>query len=226
MHVCSTKRALALVLSGKAEIVINGRGTIHSAASQFEIPSVIKLSHMVRRPRPRIALSKREILRRDDYTCQYCGRKMRTLTLDHVVPRRYGGPHSWENLVAACSPCNRRKGASWLPRPTWYSAACPLNQAPRPPTVSAHIWSSTRNGPNLLRVGKSSGPIAGTIAKQKYNGRGHLSTAAVRIFLRQIDYAIQPTIDQLTQTVVHLLITLKWSTVWIRDVISMAGHLG
>lgn len=110
IHVCNTKRALALVLSGKAEIVLNGRGTIRSAASAFDLPSVIKLSHMVRRPRPRIALSKREILRRDDYTCQYCGRKMRTLTLDHVVPRRQGGPHTWTNLVAACSACNRRKG--------------------------------------------------------------------------------------------------------------------
>lgn len=132
MHVCSTKRALALVLSGKAEIVINGRGTIHSAASEFEIPSVIKLSHMVRRPRPRIALSKREILRRDDYTCQYCGRKMRTLTLDHVVPRRFGGPHSWENLVAACSPCNRRKGGKLVTE-----ADMMLNRLPFEPSSSA-----------------------------------------------------------------------------------------
>lgn len=110
IHVCSTKRALALVLSGKAEIILNGRGMIRTATSEFEIPSVIKLGHMVKRPRPRIALSKREILRRDDYTCQYCGRRMRTLTLDHVVPRRLGGPHTWTNLVAACSSCNRHKG--------------------------------------------------------------------------------------------------------------------
>ena len=67
IHVCSTKRALALVLSGKAEIVVNGRGTIRSAVTSFEIPSVIKLSHMVRRPRARVAWSKREILPREDY---------------------------------------------------------------------------------------------------------------------------------------------------------------
>ena len=132
MHVCSTKRALALVLSGKAEIVINGRGTIRSATSQFEIPSVIKLSHMVRRPRPRIALSKREILRRDDYTCQYCGRKMRTLTLDHVVPRRQGGGHTWENLVAGSSPCNRRKGGKLADE-----ADMALSRPPFEPSASA-----------------------------------------------------------------------------------------
>jgi 5-methylcytosine-specific restriction endonuclease McrA len=132
MHVCSTKRALALVLSGKAEIVVNGRGTIRSAASEFEIPSVIKLSYMVKRPRPRIALSKREILRRDDYTCQYCGRKMRTLTLDHVVPRRKGGPHTWENLVAACSPCNRRKGGKLIAE-----AEMTLQRPPFEPSPSA-----------------------------------------------------------------------------------------
>ena len=90
--------------------MVNGRGTIRSAVTSYELPSVIQLSHLVRRPRARVALSKREILRRDEYTCQYCGRKMRTLTLDHVLPRRYGGPQTWTNLVAACASCNRRKG--------------------------------------------------------------------------------------------------------------------
>lgn len=110
LHVCNTKRALALVLAGKAEIVLNGRGYLRSSSQEFEIPSVIKLSYMIKRPRPRISLSKREILRRDDHTCQYCGRKSRQLTIDHVIPRRLGGPHSWENLVAACPSCNRLKG--------------------------------------------------------------------------------------------------------------------
>ena len=110
LHVCNTKRALSLVLSGKAEIVLNGRGTIRSPSREFDLPSIIKLQYMVKRPRPRVSLSKREILRRDNYTCQYCGRKSSHLTIDHVVPRHMGGPHSWRNLVAACSPCNRRKG--------------------------------------------------------------------------------------------------------------------
>jgi hypothetical protein len=59
IHICSTKRAIALVLSGKAEIVLNGRGMIRSASAEFEVPSVIKLSNMIRRPRPRVSLSKR-----------------------------------------------------------------------------------------------------------------------------------------------------------------------
>ena len=110
LHVCNTKRALSLVMSGKAEIILNGRGKIRSASDEFDLPSIIKLQYMVHRPRPRISLSKREVLRRDNFTCQYCGRRSHHLTIDHIVPRHMGGGHSWTNLVAACSPCNRRKG--------------------------------------------------------------------------------------------------------------------
>ncbi|NIV31113.1 MAG: HNH endonuclease, partial [Anaerolineae bacterium] len=69
-------------------------------------PSVIRIGYMVKRPRPRVRLTKREVFRRDDYTCQYCGSRARTLTLDHIVPRHRGGRHRWENLVAACASCN------------------------------------------------------------------------------------------------------------------------
>lgn len=132
LHVCSTRRALMLVLTGKADIIMNGRGTIRTSSTEFEIPSVIKLGHMIKRPRPRIPLSKREILRRDNFTCQYCGRKTHSLTLDHVIPRHQGGNHTWENLVAACAACNRRKGGH-----TPEKANMPLPRPPREPKPSA-----------------------------------------------------------------------------------------
>ncbi len=114
IHVCPTKRALALIFSGRAEIILNGRGTIKTIQAEFEIPSVVRLSQLVKRPRPKVTLSKREILRRDNYTCQYCGRKTRTLTLDHIIPRHLGGQHTWQNLVTACPSCNRNKGGNRL----------------------------------------------------------------------------------------------------------------
>jgi 5-methylcytosine-specific restriction endonuclease McrA len=117
LHVCNTRRALALVFGGKAEILLNGRGTIRSASAEFDIPSVIRLGYMVRRPRLQISLTKREILRRDDFTCQYCSSRSHVLTIDHVIPRRLGGAHTWTNVVAACPACNRRKGGK-LPEHT------------------------------------------------------------------------------------------------------------
>jgi len=133
LHVCNTKRALTLVYQGKAEILLNGRGFIHSASAVFDIPSVIKLGYMIKRPHLEVSLTKREILRRDGYTCQYCGRKLIVLTIDHVVPRRLGGKHTWTNVVAACSPCNRRKGGK-MPE----NANMQLRQQPVKPSSSAY----------------------------------------------------------------------------------------
>jgi 5-methylcytosine-specific restriction endonuclease McrA len=110
LHVCSTKRAVGLLVTGKAELMVNGRGHIRTSRITYPAPSVIRLDHIIKRPRPRVKLSKREIFRRDNYTCQYCGRQTQHLTIDHVIPRHRGGGHYWDNLVAACPPCNRRKG--------------------------------------------------------------------------------------------------------------------
>lgn len=132
LHICNMKRALALLMTGKAELILNGRGKIRSATAEFDLPSIIKLQHMIQRPRPRVALSKREVLRRDNYTCQYCGRPSHQLTIDHVVPRHAGGAHSWTNLVAACSTCNRRKGGR-----TPEQANMQLLRAPYEPSSSA-----------------------------------------------------------------------------------------
>lgn len=114
INVCNTKRAMGLILMGKATALENGRGFIRTVSRTYERPSVIRLVYVVRRPRPRVRLSKREILRRDEYRCQYCGGETAQLTVDHVVPRYLGGQHSWENLVAACPQCNRRKGGRTL----------------------------------------------------------------------------------------------------------------
>lgn len=142
LNVCNIKRAVALVLSGKAETLINGRGFIHSSSLELEIPSVIKLGYMVKRPRPRIALSKKEVFRRDNYTCQYCGKQTKIITLDHVIPRRAGGMHTWDNLTTACMSCNRRKGGK---RPD--EANMPLRRIPAEPRPTARY----RFGRHLVR---------------------------------------------------------------------------
>lgn len=110
INVCDTRRALGLLVTGKAMMVSNGRGYIRTARTTYPRPSVIRLQRMVHRPRPRVRLTKREVFRRDNYMCQYCGRQTTHLTIDHVIPRHRGGGHHWDNLVAACPQCNRQKG--------------------------------------------------------------------------------------------------------------------
>lgn len=132
INVCTTKRAIVLVLTGKASLVMNGRGIIQSVSRIYPRPSIIRLGMMVKRPRPSVKLNKREIFRRDNYTCQYCGQRKKNLTVDHVIPRRLGGNHTWENLVAACAACNHRKGGR-----TNEQAGMYLPHKPKSPSSSA-----------------------------------------------------------------------------------------
>lgn len=132
INVCSTRRAIGLIVSGKAAMVMNGRGYIRTIRELFPRPSVIRLEYMIHRPRPRVKLTRREIFRRDNYTCQYCGRRDMTLTIDHVVPKHLGGKHTWTNVVAACSSCNHRKGGRRVDEAHMY----PL-RPPNEPSASA-----------------------------------------------------------------------------------------
>jgi len=109
LAVCRARRALILVYEGKAEMLENGVGTIRSAREIFALPSVIRLDYLIKRPRREKKLTRYEIFNRDHYTCQYCGKESRQLTLDHVLPRYRGGQHTWENVVSACAHCNRHK---------------------------------------------------------------------------------------------------------------------
>lgn len=132
INVCNMRRAIGLMLAGKATLIANGRGEIKTVSASFPRPSVIRLEHMVHRPRPRVKLTRREVFRRDNYTCQYCGRKVANLTIDHVLPRHLGGAHTWTNVVAACPACNHQKGGRRLEE-----AHMTLINTPREPPASA-----------------------------------------------------------------------------------------
>jgi 5-methylcytosine-specific restriction endonuclease McrA len=110
LNVCDIRRAFRLLFGEKAEIIEYDHTEIRTPREVLRAPSVIRLQYLIKRPRPRVKLSRREVFARDRHTCQYCRRETRDLTLDHVVPRHRGGAHSWENLVAACKSCNHRKG--------------------------------------------------------------------------------------------------------------------
>jgi len=114
LNVCNVRRAIVLVDAGKAEVLEHNGLVIHTPTRALPCPSVIRLVYMVRRPRPQVRLTRREVFIRDNYTCQYCGTRTRELTLDHVVPLHRGGKHTWENLVSACPRCNHRKGGRTL----------------------------------------------------------------------------------------------------------------
>ncbi|HIC88544.1 MAG TPA: HNH endonuclease, partial [Anaerolineae bacterium] len=114
LSIVSVRRAAVLVLQHKAEIVEATEAWLRAQSMALPMPAVIRLVYYVRVPRylpwP---LSRRTVLARDNYTCQYCGAQpgKTRLTLDHVIPRVRGGETTWENLVTACVSCNRRKGA-------------------------------------------------------------------------------------------------------------------
>ncbi len=109
LTICRARRAVVLIYQGKAEMLENGVGFIHSISDIFPLPSVIRVAHLIKRPRRERKLTRFEVFNRDRYTCQYCGKETKHLTLDHILPRYRGGQHTWENVVSACVPCNRRK---------------------------------------------------------------------------------------------------------------------
>ncbi|MFN3266006.1 MAG: HNH endonuclease [Deinococcales bacterium] len=111
LHVCSIKRAITLLMSDIAIRIEDKAGAfLHSPSTQLPVPNVIRLVKYVKRPpRFHIAFNRRNVFRRDNHTCQYCGKVGGDLTLDHVKPRSRGGRNAWENIVTACRECNSKK---------------------------------------------------------------------------------------------------------------------
>ena len=112
INVCTVRRAAVLLLKRRAELLERSDECLHSEHFEIERPVVIRLVTYVRIPRDihRRKITRKAVLARDSWTCQYCGSTRSGLTVDHVIPRSRGGLSVWDNIVAACAPCNRRKG--------------------------------------------------------------------------------------------------------------------
>ncbi len=147
LNVVTVRRAVVLLLKEKAEIVEATQAWLRAERLVLPVPLVIRLVCYVRIPRGfSLPLSRRTILARDQYTCQYCGAQpgRAHLTLDHVVPRSRGGDTCWENVVTACAPCNRRKGDR-----TPAEAGMPEPRRPGRPRYLAITWLSGAPTPEV-----------------------------------------------------------------------------
>ncbi len=134
LSVCHARRAIVLVHLGKAEIVERHEEEIRSVSLSIPLPSIVRLSLYVKAYKRDISLNRKNILKRDNFTCQYCGKKKDVLTTDHVIPRSQGGKETWYNLVTACIRCNNKKGDR-----TVEQAGLALLQKPRKPHKYAYI---------------------------------------------------------------------------------------
>lgn len=136
--VVSSRRALVLVIEGKAELVHATGRYYHAERVAFPEPSVVRLAHYVRVPhQARIAISRRAVFARDGHRCQYCGGQAENI--DHVTPRSRGGAHIWENVVAACHRCNALKEDRLLEE-----TGLTLRRAPHTPR--SRVWLLASGG--------------------------------------------------------------------------------
>lgn len=144
LNLISVRRALCLVIDGKAEALeVDEDRPYRSEKLEMAAPVVIRLVRYIQVPRRfRRQVTNTFLFARDSYTCQYCGRHRselgyrESLTRDHVVPKSRGGGNGWQNVVAACSRCNLEKGDR-LPR----EAGMSLPKQPKEPNHVELVWA-------------------------------------------------------------------------------------
>jgi len=136
LSVVTTRRAVVLVLSERATVVVPKDEMWNSEKTTLQVPSIVRLTRFVKVPyRRAVPVTRRAVFGRDGHRCQYCGDTAESI--DHVVPRSKGGDHSWENVVACCRNCNIRKGDRSLPETGFR-----LKKKPAPPRRYAWIYAS------------------------------------------------------------------------------------
>ena len=144
LHYIEIKKAMVLIYLGKAEIVKKSQRLMQSAGNIFHVvPKVIRLVKMIKKVfNPRIVYTRTNIFIRDGWTCQYCSKETKKLTLDHVIPSSRGGKSGWDNVVAACGPCNLKKADKLIDE-----ANMPLKREPRRPSILMEInWDDIFGG--------------------------------------------------------------------------------
>jgi len=136
-RVVAWQEAVCLLVTEKVEVVESYPATISSPSITLQVPAVVRHTKGFHIPRRAQRFSRRGVLVRDRYRCQYCGCQgtSATLNYDHVIPRKLGGRTVWENIVTCCYPCNSRKGGR-----TPAQAGMALLSMPTRPTVYAHLF--------------------------------------------------------------------------------------
>ena len=129
----------------RVDIVAEYDDVVRSPSTTIRIPSVVVLKDYVK-PQKSVAFTRFNLFLRDEFCCQYCGAKG-DLTFDHVIPRASGGVTSWQNVVAACSPCNLRKGSKSLRQ-----AGFSLRRPPLQPEAAALHNVGRKFRPNHLHI--------------------------------------------------------------------------
>lgn len=148
INICNAKRAIILLYKGEATTLEYDGDYLHSPTISIRMPSVIKLKNYVKIPHKKVVLTRKNILIRDKYTCQYCGKKFISsqLTIDHIIPQSRGGQTKWDNVVACCKECNVKKGNK-----TPWEAGMTLVKKPSAPNyiyflhIVRHIGDGNKN---------------------------------------------------------------------------------
>jgi len=139
---CTTKRAVVLLFLNKAHLVEKYDEIIHAISTEIPSPSVVRLGEYIHKPNKKVQLNRKNILKRDKHVCQYCGHNSQPMTVDHIIPKCYGGKDTWDNLVCACPKCNRIKGNQTLDQ-----AGMKLLKKPQKPGHLFYLYNLIGNPP-------------------------------------------------------------------------------
>jgi len=145
LNITTFKRAIILVIKGKAEIIKNDVDFIRTETINYEKPLIIRLLKYISHKMKNLRVNRQRLYKRDNHECAYCGSK-KELTIDHIIPKSRGGKNSWNNLITCCLPCNLKKGHK-----TPDEARMPLRFTPKTPSFLSNdssiikIWEDYKS---------------------------------------------------------------------------------